>query len=78
MRMASSRTYRITIVTDPYSHLVSVTSQQGGALLTGILSNKGPILVHDDHPEVGRTAPPVTVVELKAPPQAMSLCRSLP
>jgi hypothetical protein len=77
VRIPSSRTYRITIVTDPYRHLVSVTSQQGAALLTGILSNTGPIVVHEDHSNVTARRG-LTVAESNAPPQTMALCRSLP
>ena len=70
------RTYRITIVTDPYLHLVSITSGQS-ELLHSYLLSQGPIVVHTFPTNSVQSSVPVTVADMTGPAPDMSLCRSL-
>jgi hypothetical protein len=77
VRVEEDRTVRITVVTDPNIHLVTVTSRQG-QLLEGILSSHGPVVVHPLHSNPGQPPLAMTVVDATGPAPDMSLCRSLP
>ncbi len=77
MKIESSRTYPITIVSDPYLHEMSVSSQQS-VLLSGGLFGEAPILVHVESSKVGQPPLPITVAEASDPSQSKTLCQSLP
>jgi hypothetical protein len=77
LRVEGGRTYRITIVTDPNLHVVSVSSPEGN-LLSGLLSSHGPVVVHTLDSGPGQPPPAMTVVDATGPAPDMALCRSLP
>ncbi len=71
-----SRNYRVTILTDPNVHLLSVTWQHG-ELLRGFLFSHGPVLVHTYQSIAWPTPDSISVVD-STPSPNVSLCRSLP
>jgi hypothetical protein len=70
-----SRTYRITVTTDPNVHLVTINTDHT-ALLSANVFNQGTAPVHT-YSTKGSIAVPITVRNAIGSASNMSLCRSL-